>query len=93
MTEMVHHFFSGYFIPHGHCYLWKPGLVGLHIVSDTLIALAYFTIPLELIYIVKKRCDLPFDWIFMLLGTFIVCCGIAHIMEIWTAPPACDSSD
>ncbi|MBW4492061.1 MAG: ATPase [Oscillatoria princeps RMCB-10] len=81
---MVHHFFSGYFIPHGHCYLWKPGLVGLHIVSDTLIALAYLTIPLELIYIVKKRGDLPFDWIFMLFGSFIVCCGITHIMEIWT---------
>ena len=30
------------FIPHGHCYLWKPELVGLHIVSDILIALAYY---------------------------------------------------
>ena len=82
--HMVSEMFSSYFIPHGHCYLWKPGLVGLHILSDSLISLAYFLIPLELIYIVKKRKDIPFDWLFMLFGSFIVCCGITHIMEIWT---------
>ncbi|MEG4420062.1 ATP-binding protein [Microcoleus sp. LAD1_D5] len=82
--QMVHKMFPNYFIPHGHCYLWKPGLVGLHILSDGLIAVAYFLIPLTLIYIVKKRQDLPFDWVFMLFGSFIICCGITHIMEIWT---------
>ncbi|WP_373537533.1 sensor histidine kinase [Microcoleus sp.] len=82
--QMVHKMFPNYFIPHGHCYLWKPGLVGLHILSDALIACAYFAIPITLIYIVKKRKDLPFDWIFMLFGSFIVCCGITHVMEIWT---------
>ncbi|MDF0552457.1 ATP-binding protein [Kamptonema sp. UHCC 0994] len=82
--EMVHGMFSNYFIPHGHCYLWKPGLVGLHVLSDALIAVAYFLIPLTLIYIVKKRKDVPFDWVFMLFGSFIICCGITHIMEIWT---------
>ncbi|HLO87932.1 MAG TPA: ATP-binding protein [Nostocaceae cyanobacterium] len=84
IANMIHELFSNYFIPHGHCYLWKPGLVGLHIASDSLISLAYFLIPLELIYIVKKRKDIPFDWIFMLFGSFIICCGITHIMEIWT---------
>lgn len=81
---MVHEHFVTYFIPHGHCYLWKTGLVGLHVVSDLLISLAYFLIPLELVYIVKKRKDVPFDWVFMLFGSFIVCCGITHIMEVWT---------
>ncbi|VXD18504.1 sensor histidine kinase [Planktothrix paucivesiculata] len=76
--------FSNYFIPHGHCYLWKPGLVSLHIISDAAISLAYFLIPIELIFIVKKRQDIPFDWVFMLFGSFIICCGITHIMEIWT---------
>jgi hypothetical protein len=60
------------FIPHGHCYLWKPGLVGLHLVSDSLIALAYYSIPLTLIHFVRKRHDLPFSWIFLLFGAFIV---------------------
>lgn len=72
------------FIPHGHCYLWKPELVGLHIVSDSLIALAYYSIPLTLFYFVRQRQDLPFDWIFLLFGTFIVACGTTHLMEVWT---------
>ncbi|AVH72594.1 EAL domain-containing protein [Nostoc sp. 'Lobaria pulmonaria (5183) cyanobiont'] len=72
------------FIPHGHCYLWKPELVGFHIVSDSLIALSYYSIPITLLYFVRKRQDLPFNWIFILFATFIVTCGTTHIMEIWT---------
>jgi hypothetical protein len=63
------------FIPHGHCYLWKPGLVWLHIASDLLIALAYYSIPIMLIYFVRQRRDVPFDWIFLLFSSFIVACG------------------
>jgi len=73
-----------FFIPHGHCYLWKPDLVGLHIVSDALTALAYYSIPLTLTYFVSKRRDVPFNWIFLLFGAFIISCGTTHIMEIWT---------
>ena len=73
-----------FFIPHGHCYLWKPELVGLHIVSDALTALAYYSIPLMLTYFVAKRRDVPFNWIFLLFGAFIISCGTTHIMEIWT---------
>jgi PAS domain S-box-containing protein len=72
------------FIPHGHCYLWKPDLVGLHIISDSLIALAYYSIPITLVYFVRKREDLPFNWIFLLFGSFIIACGTTHIMEVWT---------
>jgi hypothetical protein len=48
------------FIPHGHCYLWQTNLVGLHILSDGLIALAYYSIPIMLIYFVRQRQDTPF---------------------------------
>ncbi|AFY43806.1 PAS domain S-box protein [Nostoc sp. PCC 7107] len=72
------------FIPHGHCYLWQSNLLGLHIVSDSLIALAYYSIPLTLLYFVRQRQDLPFNWIFLLFGTFIITCGTTHLMEIWT---------
>ena len=85
MLEILHNFFiSGPFVPHGHCYLWKPGLVGLHIISDSLIALAYFSIPILLVYFVRKRQDLPFNWIFLLFGSFIVACGTTHVIEVWT---------
>ncbi len=73
-----------FLIPHGHCYLWKPGLVGLHIISDAVTALAYYSIPLTLTYFVAKRRDVPFNWIFLLFSAFIISCGTTHIMEIWT---------
>ena len=75
---------EGSFIPHGHCYLWKPDLVWLHIISDSMIALAYYSIPLTLVYFVRKRQDLPFNWMFLLFGSFIIACGTTHIMEVWT---------
>lgn len=84
MLEVFSNFFSGTFIPHGHCFLWKAGLVWLHVVSDGLIALSYAWIPIVLVYLVKQRGDIPFDWIFLLFGSFIVSCGITHGMDIWT---------
>src|SRR4028119_2223938 len=77
-------FASAPFIPHGHCYLWKPGLVSLHITSDAIVALSYYSIPATLLYFVQKRKDLPFDWIFLLFGAFIILCGSSHVMDIWT---------
>jgi PAS domain S-box-containing protein len=76
--------FTGNYIPHGHCYLWQRELIGLHIASDSLIALAYFSIPLSLIYVVLQRKDLPFRNIFWLFGAFIISCGATHVMEVWT---------
>ncbi|MEW5861093.1 MAG: PAS domain-containing protein [Cyanobacteriota bacterium] len=77
-------FSSGQFIPHGHCYLWQTKLVWLHLVSDLLIAIAYFSIPAMLIYFIHKRRDVPFQGIFALFGAFIILCGTGHLMEIWT---------
>lgn len=85
MLDSVRNFWSTEsFIPHGHCYLWKPDLVGLHVVSDLLTALAYYSIPLTLFYFVRKRHDLPFNWIFWLFGAFITACGTTHLLEVWT---------
>jgi PAS domain S-box-containing protein len=81
---IVNLFSSGSFIPHGHCYLWKPGLVWLHLISDAIIALAYYSIPLTLFYFVRKRQDLPFSWIFLLFAAFIISCGTTHLAAIWT---------
>ena len=75
---------STIFIPHGHCYLWKTGLVSLHLISDSLIAVAYFLIPIMLVCIVDKRDDVPFDWIFLCFGAFIILCGFTHLAEVWT---------
>jgi two-component system, NtrC family, sensor kinase len=72
------------FMAHGNCYLWKPDLVWLHLVSDAAIALAYFSIPLTLVYFISQRKEPLFNWIFWLFGGFIVACGAGHLVNIWT---------
>jgi PAS domain S-box-containing protein len=74
---------SGDFQPHGFCYLWNTRLIWLHVISDAVIALAYFTIPVSLVWFIRKRRDVPFSWIFVCFGVFIVACGATHLMEIW----------
>ncbi|ELS33330.1 MULTISPECIES: histidine kinase dimerization/phosphoacceptor domain -containing protein [Pseudanabaena] len=83
--ELIYELFdSRVFIPHGHCYLWNPSLVWLHILSDLFIAIAYYSIPISLVYFVHKREDLPYQWIFGLFSLFIILCGTTHLIEIWT---------
>jgi signal transduction histidine kinase len=77
-------FDSDGFMPHGHCYLWTPTLLWINVVSDFLISLAYISIPITLIYFVQKRRDIPFNWMFICFGMFILACGGTHIMDIWT---------
>ena len=82
---MIWKLFSSHdLLPHGFCYQWKPALIWLHAMSDILIALAYFLIPLALIYFVRRRRDLPFSWMFVCFGVFIAACGATHVMEVWT---------
>jgi PAS domain S-box-containing protein len=76
-------FGPGDFMPHGYRYLWNPGFVWLHAISDALIAVSYFTIPFTLLWFMRKRRDLPFSWMFGLFGVFILACGTTHVMEVW----------
>ena len=72
--------------PHGHCYLWNDSLVWLHVTSDTLISLSYFSIPVALIYLVRHRDDLKFNYIFLMFAVFIFACGATHaisILNVW----------
>jgi len=76
-------FDSGPFMPHGGCYLWTHSLIALHVISDAFIVLAYYSIPITLVYFVQKRKDLRFHWMFISFAVFILACGTTHLMEIW----------
>ncbi len=84
MIEFFLQLFSSDFMPHGHCYFWTPDVLWLNVVSDSLIALAYFSIPFSLFYFARRRVDLPFLSVFIMFGAFIVACGMTHVMEVWT---------
>lgn len=71
------------FMPHGHCYFWTDSLIMLHAISDAFITVAYYSIPLTLLYFVRKRKDLVFHWIYVCFAVFILACGTTHLMEIW----------
>jgi PAS domain S-box-containing protein len=77
-------FSSSPYMSHGYCFLWNPGLISLHVISDLLIALSYLSIPFTLGCFVRKRRDLPFHWMFICFGVFILACGATHGMEVWT---------
>ncbi len=71
-------------LPHGYCFFWNPGLLWLNVVSDSLIALSYFLIPVALIRILRKRKDIPYNGVFFCFAGFIVACGVTHVMEVLT---------
>src|SRR4051794_30221124 len=83
MLDFLGKLFRADFMSHGHCYLWRPEVVWLHVISDLLIALAYFCIPIALIHIVRTRRDFAYPWMFLLFGAFILACGTTHLMSIW----------
>ena len=72
------------FAPHGYCLLWQPELIWTHVISDALIGVAYFSIPVALAYFLTKRRDVQFGWVVWMFATFIMACGITHFFAIWT---------
>lgn len=72
------------FMPHGHCFFWNQKILYLHVISDLLIGLSYFSIPAALVWLIVKRKDLPFNWVFWMFVSFILLCGATHIFAIYT---------
>jgi len=75
---------SSAFSPHGLCLFWEPELIWLHVLSDALIASAYFSIPFALMIFVVKRRDLKFSWLYLSFSIFILACGVTHVLSIYT---------
>jgi len=70
--------------PHGICLLWRPELIWTHAISDLLIGLAYFSIPLAIGVFLRRRPDVRFSWAAWMFVAFILLCGVTHFMTIWT---------
>ena len=79
--------FDQSFMPHGYCFLWNSNLIRLTVITDSLIAVAYYSIPVALFVLaIKKKEAIPVRPLFMLFGMFIFFCGGGHaidILSIW----------
>ncbi len=71
------------YMPHGSCYVWRPDILWLHVFSDIAIAVAYLSIPILLLYSLRKRVDVPFRGLVLMFCVFILACGLTHLMSIW----------
>src|ERR1051326_8313261 len=68
---------------HAYCYLGNSRLIAIHAVTDSLIYLSYTAISVTLAYLVHRtRHEIPFRWMFLAFGTFIIACGFTHLMEV-----------
>lgn len=84
MQSLLSYFNDPRFIPHGFCLLWRPDVLALQVISDGLIAAAYFSIPLAILWFVRRRHDLISEHkrIAILFSVFILGCGLTHVLDI-----------
>lgn len=58
------------------------GLISVFRVSDIAIALAYFSIPVSMLWVLRKRSeDLPFPTLWIAFVLFIFACGATHALH------------
>jgi chemotaxis family two-component system sensor kinase Cph1 len=81
-ASLWHDFWSTDFMPHGCCYIWQPLMLWPHVISDALICVAYYSIPVILFAFARQRRDIPFSSIFVIFGVFIMACGTTHLLEV-----------
>jgi signal transduction histidine kinase len=81
--KMISGAVSTYGWAHAYCYLNNGSLIWLHVITDSVIFLSYAAISVMLAYLVyRTRRGMPFSWMFLAFGTFIIACGFTHLMEV-----------
>ena len=80
LLEFFSKLFANDFYPAKMCFREDSAVLWLNVISDSLIALAYYLIPFLLFYYTRKRRDIGFHWIFVAFGTFILACGTTHLL-------------
>jgi len=84
MWQWLESVFGPGFMPHGHCYLWSPEMVWTQVLANLLIGVAYASIATTLTILVRKIRNIPFAWVYLAFGTFILSCGLTHFFDIIT---------
>ena len=61
----------------------NTSLFWLHAISNGVILLAFYSIPLVLLAFLRHRTDFPGRWLLLLLGGFAVLSGTQHLLQLW----------
>jgi diguanylate cyclase (GGDEF)-like protein len=83
LTDLI--FLKG-FVPLGDCFAWSSNLLWTYVTSNMLIGLSYYSIPIALMFLARKRKDSRYNWMFGMFGAFIFACGTTHflsVLNIW----------
>jgi rsbT co-antagonist protein RsbR len=64
--------------------VWPAGLIAFFVVSNLAVALAYAAIPVSLLYLLRRRRDIPVDWVLVAFALFIGLCGATHVLKVVT---------
>lgn len=70
------------YTPRSVCMFYEPSVIWLHLIADSFIALAYFSIPFGLVYFVRRRTDWAFNGALVAFAVFILACGMTHVMNV-----------
>jgi hypothetical protein len=74
------------FMPHGYCFLWRPDVLWMHVISDAIIVAAYYSIPVTLLYLLRNKEITHYRWVLAMFSAFIFLCGTTHLLgavSIW----------
>jgi hypothetical protein len=74
---------SELFVPHGHCYLWKPKLLGLEIGANSIIALSGLAIAVTLAWLARRARERSVRLLYRALGAVIALSAVTHLFDIW----------
>ncbi|MEH2536313.1 MULTISPECIES: ATP-binding protein [unclassified Bradyrhizobium] len=70
---------------HGACLLWKPELIWLNVISDAILAGAFFATAFVLAFFVWRRHhELMFRGVFLTFAIFVAVCGVTRLLSIYT---------
>lgn len=84
MNDWVAPLIDPSFMPHGHCYLWRPDILWTHVIADLAIGISYFIIPIALaILLFRRKQGLPHPELFSLFIAFIFFCGTTHLVSVY----------
>jgi hypothetical protein len=77
--NMLNGLLSSAYMPHLTALAWTQAT------ADSLIGLAYLAISGALVYLTyRARSSLPFRWLFLAFGLFIIACGTSHFLDAIT---------